>query len=76
VSAAQWVAGVAGAVIMAATALPVVRRFFAPATPTYKAAISHLADVRARLRETGHLSDDQRKAIDVLTLALVDGSDS
>jgi hypothetical protein len=28
------------------------------------------------MRETGHLSDDQRKAIDVLTLALVDGSDS
>jgi hypothetical protein len=76
VSTVQWIAGVVGAAIMAATALPVVRRFFTPAMPTYKAAINHLAEVRTRLRETGHLSDDQRKAIDVLTLALVDGSDS
>jgi len=76
VSTVQWIAGAVGAAIMAATALPLVRQFFTPAMPTYKDSINHLAAVRARLRETGHLSDDQRKAIDVLTLALVDGSDS
>jgi hypothetical protein len=76
VSTVQWVAGAVGVAIMAATALPVIRRLLTPATPTYKAAINNLAAVRTRLRETGHLSDDQRKAIDVLTLALVDGSDS
>ena len=36
---------------------------------------SDLAVVRARLAATGTLSDEARKAIDVLTLALVAGSD-
>jgi hypothetical protein len=31
--------------------------------------------VRLRLRATGTLDDDRKKAIDVLTLGLVDGSD-
>lgn len=46
-----------------------------PAGPTYQAAIGYLAQVRLRLVATEQLSDDQKKAIDVLTLALVDGSD-
>lgn len=43
--------------------------------PTYKDAISALASVRLRLRVTDCLDDDRKKAIDVLTLGLVDGSD-
>lgn len=44
-------------------------------TPTYAAAIADLANVRARLKATDALKDEQLKAIDVLTLALVAGSD-
>lgn len=43
--------------------------------PNYRDAIWHLAQVRFRLRVTQKLDEDQRRAIDVLTLALVDGSD-
>jgi hypothetical protein len=43
--------------------------------PSYSAAINHLAQVRLRLRLTQTLDDERKKAIDVLTLALVDGSD-
>lgn len=43
--------------------------------PSYQATIADLAMVRRRLVETGMLADDQKRAIDVLTLALVDGSD-
>lgn len=43
--------------------------------PSYQGAIADLARVRRRLGETGLLADDQKKAIDILTLALVDGSD-
>jgi hypothetical protein len=46
-----------------------------PIAPSYQTAIAQLAMVRLRLVATKHLSDDQRKSIDVLTLALVDGSD-
>ena len=41
----------------------------------YREAILHLAQVRNRLRSTDALGDDQKRAIDILTLALVDGSD-
>ena len=41
----------------------------------YETAIHDLAVVRARLAATGTLGDDVKKAIDVLTLALVAGSD-
>jgi hypothetical protein len=44
-------------------------------SPDYKTAILNLAAVRLRLRSTDCLGEDQKKAIDVLTLALVDGSD-
>jgi hypothetical protein len=43
--------------------------------PSYSDAIGDLASVRLRLLGTGVLDEEQRKAIDVLTLALVDGSD-
>jgi hypothetical protein len=45
------------------------------AAPSYRDAIANLAAVRLRLKATGKLDDDQKQAIDVLTLALVDGSD-
>lgn len=47
-----------------------------PSVPTYAKAISDLASVRARLAATGKLGEPQKAAIDTLTLALVDGSDS
>ena len=43
--------------------------------PTYSDAINDLQSVRSRLLRTGCLAQDQKNAIDVLTLALVDGSD-
>ena len=46
------------------------------AAPNYRDAIWHLSQVRFRLRVTDALGDDQKKAIDILTLALVDGSDA
>lgn len=42
---------------------------------SYEDAIHNLAVVRSRLRDTGLLADEQKKAIDALTLALVAGSD-
>lgn len=43
--------------------------------PSYAQAIGDLAGVRSRLKDTDCLQDAQLKAIDVLTLALVAGSD-
>ena len=43
--------------------------------PSYTSAIEDLASVRTRLKTTGCLQEGQVKAIDVLTLALVAGSD-
>jgi hypothetical protein len=45
------------------------------AAPSYQEAIIDIADIRHRLAATDRLGDPQKKAIDVLTLALVDGSD-
>lgn len=45
------------------------------APPSYREAIESLAGVRMRLRATECFSDQQKSAIDVLTLALVEGSD-
>ena len=61
------------AVWLAARRLPVP----APATvkPCYTAAMDDLQSVRLRLLRTGCLQQDQKIAIDVITLALVDGSD-
>jgi hypothetical protein len=44
-------------------------------TVSYAGAISDLANVRKRLIQTSTLADEQKKAIDILTLALVAGSD-
>lgn len=44
-------------------------------TPAYLEAMGDLARVRLRLRSTDLLDDDRKKAIDALTLALVEGSD-
>jgi hypothetical protein len=43
--------------------------------PSYSKAIGDLACVRARLKATSCLKDGELKAIDILTLALVSGSD-
>lgn len=43
--------------------------------PSYQHAIANLATVRLRLLATEKLGDAQKKAVDTLTLALVDGSD-
>lgn len=47
-----------------------------PAGPSYAAAIESLAGVRTRLKVTGCLTEAELKAVDVLTLALVAGSDA
>lgn len=64
------------AVWLAARRLSVPRPA-APAAvkPCYTAAMDDLQSVRLRLLRTGCLQQDQRNAIDVITLALVDGSD-
>lgn len=43
--------------------------------PSYQDAIANLATVRLRLRATDRFGEEQKKAVDALTLALVDGSD-
>ena len=68
---------------LASTALKAARRTppAKPATPaaaepvTFESAVHNLALVRSRLLTTTLLAEEQRKAIDVLTLALVAGSD-
>lgn len=46
-----------------------------PRSPSYQAAMSCLADVRARLSHTEKLGEKETAAIDTITLALVAGSD-
>lgn len=55
-------------------ALPVTKPQ-APRVPTFLEATSALADVRRRLVAGELLGDEQKKAIDVLQLALTAGSD-
>lgn len=43
--------------------------------PSFKDAINSLAGIRQRLIATDCFGDNQKQAIDALTLALVDGSD-
>lgn len=45
------------------------------AGPSFQSAVSDLACVRRRLSATALLGEEQKKAIDTLTLALVAGSD-
>lgn len=46
-----------------------------PPHPSYQSAIGSLAQVRHRLAQTEQLSEDAVAAINILTLALVAGSD-
>lgn len=87
----QIVIGAAAAVVAlwpqvgaaAAAVLKAIRRPspLAPVTPplpervTFESAVHNLALVRSRLLSTALLAEEQKKAIDVLTLALVAGSD-
>lgn len=71
----QIIAALAGLAVFAWPFLPRLAGYVKGAGPTYRESILNLAQVRSRLLATGHLDDDQKKAIDVLTLALVDGSD-
>lgn len=43
--------------------------------PSYPSAIESLSVVRKRLAHTSHLTDQEREAISLLTLALVSGSE-
>lgn len=85
----QLIAAAIGVVILALPAMPhalrLVFEWLEPSAPVrpldevvapnYRDSIWHLSQVRFRLLATGALSDDQKQAIDILTLALVDGSD-
>jgi hypothetical protein len=68
---AQYVSAAAAIVV---AAYPYVGHLRLPGIG-YSRAIAALSEVRLRLIKTSRLGDDQKKAIDVLTLALVDGSD-
>lgn len=46
-----------------------------PIAPNYQTAMQHLASVRLRLLRTDCLSKDAEESIEVLTLALLHGSD-
>lgn len=61
------------AVWLAARRLPVPAS--ATVKPSYTAVMDDLQSVRQRLLRTGCFQQDQKNAIDVITLALVDGSD-
>ena len=79
----QYIAAVAGVAVLLWPHLPAIWTWATtqipledePQAASYKDAIVYLAHVRNRLVVTGTLGDDQKRAIDVLTLALVDGSD-
>jgi len=86
---AQWLAAGVGVIVLAWPYIPEAIRWVflalaeGPApkpldevvAPTYRDSIYYLAQVRLRLSATAALGDDQKRAIDILTLALVDGSD-
>lgn len=84
----QWLAATVATLVLAWPVLKRAAEWLAarrprlplPATPTkvkpeYTAVMDDLQSVRLRLLRTGCLQQDQRNAIDVITLALVDGSD-
>lgn len=70
-AAGSWLA------VAAATAFDRESAPARPATigPNFTDAVEHLAKVRSRLLVTDALGEEQKKAIEVLTLALVAGSD-
>jgi hypothetical protein len=63
---------VAGWLAARRSSLPTVA---ATVKPSYSTVMDDLQSVRLRLLRTGCLAQDQKNAIDILTLALVDGSD-
>lgn len=73
--------GIAAAAAVAVAAAPHLRQVVSwlsikgDVKPEYQASVASLASVRLRLKATDRLGDEQRAAINVLTLALVDGSD-
>jgi hypothetical protein len=72
----QYVAAGLAALVAAWPQLKLLPDALVPSSaPDYQEAMANLAAVRTRLRLTDCLGEDQKKAIDVLTLALVDGSD-
>ena len=74
----QIAAAVGAVAVVAYPALKPLLKFITAAPPkvvSYEQAIADLASVRGRLVSTDRLQDSERKAIDVLTLALVDSSD-
>lgn len=71
-------AAAAAVVVVPMVKMPALRCSSGPAPApavSFQAAIGDLAEVRRRLVATGTLADDQARAIDCLTLALVAGSD-
>jgi hypothetical protein len=54
---------------------PTLSTVAATVKPSYSTVMDDLQSVRLRLLRTGCLNQDQKNAIDILTLALVDGSD-
>jgi hypothetical protein len=81
VTTVQIVSAVAAALIVSWPWLKNIAGFL-PAVPrpakagvSYEESIHNLAVVRSRLVVTSHLAEEQKKAIDTLTLALVAGSD-
>lgn len=71
--AVQWATGLWQGLGKPKPPLPTPRE--EAVAPSYSSAIGSLASVRARLKATECLKDAELKAIDVLTLALVAGSD-
>lgn len=70
-SVSSWATGLWQGVLHA----PLPKPHEEAVAPSYQSAIANLATVRLRLRLTERLGDEQKKAVDQLTLALVDGSD-
>lgn len=89
-TAIQALAGIAGLVVLLWPALPAAAEWVrvnlkepvsppvrpvVPDEPSYHDALLALSAVRARLVATDTLGDDQKRAVEVLTLALVQGGD-
>lgn len=72
---AQMAAAAVAVVVGLWPQLKLIPKVIPSSGPTYQEAIANLALVRARMLATDTLGDEQRKAIDTLTLALVAGSD-
>ena len=72
---AQMMAAAAAVMVGLWPQLKLIPRVIPSSGPTYQEAMANLAFVRRRLLATETLGDEQKEAIDTLTLALVAGSD-